>query len=464
MKTLTSSIIALALLFSISACQKNGENADINSKKVFSSIQKTEKFERIKPSSQLAIGCQSNTFAVEKGAEINFESGAKVKVPANAFVDQNGNPVSGSVTLEFTEINDPAAVIASGLPMCIAINGKTEYMQSGGMFEINAKQGNELLKLANGKQIDVQTKSSKEGDFNFYEYDQANGKWVEQNKSELNAVAVQNTTVATTDKAKTIDTKMPIKPQKVSKSDFVFDLKVDNFETLGISDAGNMLWTFENNKEVEANKWLFAEKWETVFITSVDPEKGLCQLEVSKGSTKKQTNVKPVLFGKDYAAALAQYNAAQQKYKQEILRREQSAELKASQNTTFMRAVSIRNMGVYNWDRIIKQPDAVVLNAIFKYEGVQTASAPVIYSLNCETNEVITFYGGNFVFQRSQNTVLLSIMPTGEVATLKTKTIKLEDIYLAREKGKIELFLKPSGQYADSAEKLGSIIKTLSVG
>lgn len=168
MKNRIQIFIAVAILSFALGCTKNLQKK--SSKNGYSETTETA-FERIKPVLEMAIGCQSDVFDVSKGAEINYASGAKVKVPKDAFVDQDGNPVTGEVKLAFSEINGAASVIASGLPMCINHSDKVGYFESGGMFEINAKQNGKNLKLVDGKSLEIQTMSDKTGNFDFYEYD-----------------------------------------------------------------------------------------------------------------------------------------------------------------------------------------------------------------------------------------------------------------------------------------------------
>src|SRR6478736_1263421 len=48
---------------------------------------------------------------------LELPSGSFIDIPANAFVDGKGNPVTGKVKLSFKEYHDAADIILSGIPL-----------------------------------------------------------------------------------------------------------------------------------------------------------------------------------------------------------------------------------------------------------------------------------------------------------------------------------------------------------
>lgn len=112
--------------------------------------------------------------------EIRFThpSGTEIVIPANSLVDQDGNPIQGEVNIEYTEYRDDAEIFVSGIPMT---HGE-DVFSSTGMFEIKATQKGKDLNVAPGKSIEMDfVMSSTDYDYNFYQLNEATGKWTERN-------------------------------------------------------------------------------------------------------------------------------------------------------------------------------------------------------------------------------------------------------------------------------------------
>ncbi len=477
MKNNITLLLALLITTSFFSCNKSIQKSS-KSESIEDVSQSS--FDRIKPVLDMAIGCQSDVFEEDKGAQINYASGAKVIVPADAFVDKNGEPVTGKVKLEFAEINDAASVIASGLPMCIEQDGEIGYFESGGMFEINANQNGEPLRLAEGKRIEIQTMSDKPGDFNFYEFNEANGKWVEQNKTQLAATTQPNQPPVLLDTI--ANSRPPIKPTKATSEDFIFDLRVDNVDEYGMKNWEGIMWKFSEaeGKEQKSNHWLFDKKWKKIKIGSFNPKTASCLItaeysekeaqvdpktgvKVFKKIKKEMTaRVTPVLFGNGYKKALDQYYATIEQMKKNEYRMAQAAKLQSAQNA-FLRSVSVQNLGVYNWGRIIKQPETLMLTATYQVEDIyENHELPVVYMIAGDRKEVITFYKdrrGNLAFNPTYQNTLMVIMPNKEIAMLKTNDISNDKINAARTSKKIDINLKPTGVFVESTDQLGEFIR-----
>lgn len=109
---------------------------------------------------------------------IELENGTSISIPANSFVDANGKMVSGEVNFQYREFHTAADIIASGIPMVYDSAGIKIQFESAGMFEINAKQGDKQVYIANGKNLQVSMASFKAGNnFNFYALDTLEKNW-----------------------------------------------------------------------------------------------------------------------------------------------------------------------------------------------------------------------------------------------------------------------------------------------
>jgi hypothetical protein len=96
---------------------------------------------------------QKFTLDAQYGTTYSTLKGTIVRIPENCFTDLNGNLVSGTVTIYFKDIysksdmllNDVSTTYSSGLPL-----------KSAGEFFINALSGNQPLKIAATKNIEIQ--------------------------------------------------------------------------------------------------------------------------------------------------------------------------------------------------------------------------------------------------------------------------------------------------------------------
>jgi hypothetical protein len=119
------------------------------------------------------------TVSAEKGSTFGHPSGTQMRIPANAFVDQEGKPVTGDVDVKYIEYRDPIDFILSNIKM--DHGGGT--FNSGGMFKISAYQQGQPVFLAKGKDIDLDfALTGTLPDMNFYQYDSLSGKWTDKGK------------------------------------------------------------------------------------------------------------------------------------------------------------------------------------------------------------------------------------------------------------------------------------------
>lgn len=110
------------------------------------------------------------------GTELKYGSGTKISIPAMAFEDANGSPVTGNVDITYREFRDPIDVVLSGIPMKYDSGGVVNDFQSAGMFEINASQNGTEVYLQEGKQIDIDfAVTDTASTYNFYRLDETNG-------------------------------------------------------------------------------------------------------------------------------------------------------------------------------------------------------------------------------------------------------------------------------------------------
>ena len=77
---------------------------------------------------------------------ITTDKGNLITFPKNAFVDKNGNSITGNVEVSIIEITTKAEMILSNMPT----NSDQGPLESQGEFLVEVKQNNNILKLADG--------------------------------------------------------------------------------------------------------------------------------------------------------------------------------------------------------------------------------------------------------------------------------------------------------------------------
>lgn len=144
------------------------------------------------PLSGLEKQFEEYTFNASEGGTIEIGSGTTITIPPLSVIDAHGNNVSGDATLKYREYHDATDVFLSGIPMDFKSQGEDRVMQTAGMFEIRAYQGEQELSIDEGKSITVRFASQEAGtEYNFFRFDEGSGVWSFQDYSnqEVNPIA-----------------------------------------------------------------------------------------------------------------------------------------------------------------------------------------------------------------------------------------------------------------------------------
>ena len=108
-------------------------------------------------------------FLAEEGFSQSLPSGTRICIPPFAFRDGGGNLVSGPVTVQYREMHDGLSIFLAGIPMDYEDGAFT----TAGSFEIRASQGSTPLQLAANNTISVLMASFEEGeDYDFFFLDE----------------------------------------------------------------------------------------------------------------------------------------------------------------------------------------------------------------------------------------------------------------------------------------------------
>ncbi len=356
-----------------------------------------------------------------------LETGTVINIPPNAFEYLDGQPVTGTVDLIFTEIHSAAQIIASGIPMkFIDENGKEQQMQSAGMFELKGEQNHQPVQIAEGKTIEIALVSDVEGAYDFWSFDEENGNWLNEGAVEakegtpqdLTPIARQNQIRALEKQTK----KKPIKPVFSEANKLVFnDLDVSQCPNLKGQDPLVLIYVgTDKSKSPQENKWIRKPGiWHKKVIKPVTGKDGVYELTLL-GDKMYQINVKAAPTALEIDKANAEYQKELANYRAGV---EQLKNQKAliENRKTFVRMAAVRGFGRYNYDIMWKRKDAISLKADFEIEDVpdMVKDKTMIYLITDKGRTVVSLPRRNwdkFRFSPTADNKLLAVMPDNTAA------------------------------------------------
>ena len=189
----TVSALAVISIFGFTSCSKESkQKVEENSSVVTNDELVIPKDQLLKPipvKYQEMVKADNFTMDVAKGFSGTTKKGMEIKIPSDALVDENNQPVVGEVELEVSEYYSPAEIIVSNIPMEYMDGDELKHFQSDGMFTIKATQNGKKLKVAEDQNVKLTTKRSKEGTgFEFYSLEE--NKWVKNTSNDIEPLGI----------------------------------------------------------------------------------------------------------------------------------------------------------------------------------------------------------------------------------------------------------------------------------
>lgn len=183
-KIIVVASVILILILGIRSCTKKEEAVSKTTEKVKTTVQFQPPLPELDiPYQQFEINPSKSNVLVSKG-------GAKINIPANAFLDKDGKVVQSKVKVSFREFYTPLDFYLAGVPMNYSENGIDKAFESGGMVEINASTNNTQVYVNKENKIKVDVLSwTKSKDFNLYDLDAKTGAWVDKGKDKIEVVS-----------------------------------------------------------------------------------------------------------------------------------------------------------------------------------------------------------------------------------------------------------------------------------
>lgn len=374
------------------------------------------------PLEDVSVPIHSFKVNAKKGKTIEIkETGSSIVIPANAFVDANGNPITGEVNIQFKEYHDVAEILTSGIPMSmIAPDGTTGYMQSAGMFDIQGTSEGKAIFIAEGKALDVNIASDyNDVTYDFWKFDKENQQWINRGPTKAKDNPVKKKALKRI--AKTPKVEKPILPYKFDKNKPVleFDINYDNFPEL--KEMNGIVWQYAGDDEKRdpvKNKWVFQENWDKAEIEPF-PYGNLYKLVLKSNSKEFITTVSPNQSGEEFEKSMAEYSRKQKEYEANKVSIEEMKELVKEQRN-FIRSARIEGFGIYNCDYMMRNNDDILVQAKFDFgtmiPGINKLAQ--VYMIMDNRNIVACPITGPIRINPDGKTRMVAILPHQKYATI----------------------------------------------
>ncbi len=295
------------------------------------------------------------------GGIFEYESGSKVTVPANAFVNAAGELVTGEIELKYKEFHDFVDFFVSGIPMRYDSAGMAHQLVSAGMIDIQAFQNGEPVQMKPNKTLDIELVSSihyhpnhvyniyklntEQRNWNYKGLDQIEpiltgelkakmDKYLTENANSDEGINAINSQIAALQQQQAQELaaiestipkpEPPLKPQSSNPDNFVTNFEFDDLDKTDPRIAelankyGNLLWEVSADQEAAFNIASNENaSWDDVRLEKLNDVEFKVTLISGVPNGKNLTlRVKPVLAGADYQKALEDYNAKLENYTQ----------------------------------------------------------------------------------------------------------------------------------------------------
>jgi len=428
-------VILFLILFSCGTdpASKVGADRADDSKTVTASVndQVVDKWQE-KPFRDLDVEFLEFKYNNKKGLEFNLPSGTAVKIPANAFQDADGKPVTSNVVVKYREFQNVNDIIIAGIKMKYSEDSINGDFESAGMFEIRAFTGENELDLRKNKTVDVDLASFKSGAYNSYVMNEATNNWefIDKQKAKPNKHKKEKLKeIDSTLKALTVT--CVSEPTEFKGKMEVFDLDYDIDRFYEMDFVSEAMWIPVGDEKEKAQLRSSLSGFDDMQLVPASEECNTFKLSVWKKNginpvlNKKTFLVKPVFKGKSLSRAKKRYT----EHVAELKKKGDERQV-AEREADLWRSFQLKGMGVYNCDRIVDYIDFITLNLEIKYKD----EVHSYYYLTGNGNVAVKYYPqylSNFRFNPNSTNSIIAILPDNQVGVVSEKEFeKAYNVYL----------------------------------
>lgn len=460
---LSALTVQLVLCAALVSCSGTDTTADLSSGS--DNANANEKPKKASKDFTYSFADESRKFIVPttQSSQFSLPSGSVVKIPANCFVDRAGNLIKDKVDIMYNEYLTPGSIIASGINMVYDSAGKKMQFESAGMFKILAYSNGEPVFIAKDKSIDVSLATvDDDNNFNTYYSAAVNGnnwQYLDRSQASTNESRQQKITAAS---AGMQNINQPVKPTPYSANGKYFDLNLKNTRVELYKNLVGVVWEYVGDKPLEdpaLNTACFNRKWDYVNIfPAQNSPRGVYSITMKNSDTTVRTTARPVFTGKmldgqneEFEQELARFNEAMAKVKNQMDQ--------ANAESPLLRSISIKNLGLYNYDRQYHLSDAVPVLANFDFGHDSLKSYPITVYLITGNGMAVVCYPesswSSFRYSRADVNKLIAILPSQEICTFSAQRFKTEGpVFPLNKPGEFLFKLHRTGKFANKSKDL----------
>lgn len=380
-----------------------------------------------------------------------LESGAVVNVPANIFVNQQGQAVTGPVKLVFREFHTAEEILISGIPMLInQEDGSNDWLQTAGMFEIRGfDENDQAVEIAEGESMSIDLISRVGGDYDTWFFDEEIGNWVNTGRNENPELTPFTPVTPLSREIAQLERDVATPPMKDfgDEADNLIFNDLDVSACPGLNGKKALVLNYagtDMEKAPRNNDWITDPGiWIKKELKPTD-EEGIYKLTLM-GDKFYSIPVRMGLQGADLKAAEAKYEQAMAKYARKIaLLKDKKAIQKKQQ--AFRRTMMISELGIHNYDILWKNSTAIPLAADFyfeDYEDEELKKQITVYLITEGGRLVVGldyYTWKSFRFDPESDNFLIASLPGEKVALFTQKDFEKNKKELINSRGQDYVF------------------------
>lgn len=384
----------------------------------------------IPPLSAMQISPEKYKVNGRTGGRLRTASGTEISIPAGAFADQKGQPINGEVEVQYREFDNPLEFFLSGIPTQQVSASGVNGIESAGMFEILAFNGQDPLILNRDKLIEVDRVTAFAGSFATLFFDPTSHRWEQSGSNELLAQNGTKPVVQPVPSLTTADSSgLPVKPiQSDRKNVFNVQVDVSAFPELA-AYRGLLFKVNENMSRIDEN--VTRIHWYSARLKRSSLE-GHYDLTLSIRDTSLTAVVYPVFDKKNYDEAMRVYQEKKRSWlaaheqqpitnpERAVSEKTSSANQSLAQNepvlrfrelkTMGKRKVKVHTLGVYQCGQVLTDEGMTLLRPLIKTPEGKVIKDLRFYTSERNHNTLLSFGRSEVIRYRKDAQTLLWIL------------------------------------------------------
>jgi len=348
------------------------------------------------------------TVMAENADTLAYNTGTKIYIPKNVWLDSAGNEVKGEVKVNYREFHNAKDIFLAGMSLNYDSANYKGSLETAGMFELRAFKDGKALHINTQSAVKVEMASyDASSNYNFYSLDEKNGKWNYQGTA---APKVNPEIKTINDKIKVLQAKdsFPLDPNKTFAFNYNAALdvyfgnnyskvyknyrnkkvrrKINSYGASMSEIYGNrwtqvsykgikfyawqMLWKRDNDKKMPY--WVLHKRHNLVTLKYLGNNRYLMTLKNERNKTISLV-IKAIMPLKVLYSVPA--NARKEDYDKVLSEIKKQQEHIIAQAEVY-RTFNVKTVGTHNWDRVYHLKQVYTAKAKFTFDN-QTNMATI---------------------------------------------------------------------------------------